>query len=150
MNMVLQADDESLTNVISLTETSKSFQERLEVIGLALIHEILSPTTGFLCRLISSESIEEPKIGTSYFESWYERRVELISKVLSERLARAGKTARRSPDALQAAKQFLALMTQLPQTTALLGMRSQWNSKSVQGHAKSAVECFLKAYPNLA
>jgi AcrR family transcriptional regulator len=54
---VLEADDESFTHVVSLTGESTSLDERLEVIGLALINEILSPVTGFLCRVISSESI---------------------------------------------------------------------------------------------
>ena len=148
MNLVLQADDENFTNVISLTKESTSLQERLEVIGLALINEILSPATGFLCRLISSESIHEPQIGAIYFENWYARRGELISQVLASHMADAKRPTRGSDNINQAAKHYVALVTHLPQLTVLVGMRGIWNSKSVQAHVKSAVECFLRAYPS--
>lgn len=148
INTVLTADDENLTNVISLTKDSKSFHDRLEVIGLALMNELLSPSTGFLWRLISSESIDEPKIGALYLESWYERRTEMISEILSTRPGAARKFARRSHEAKPAARHYLALVTQLPQMMASVGMRDSWNAKSVEAHVKGAVECFLKAYPN--
>lgn len=150
LNMVLEADDENLTNVISLTEGSKHFEERLEIIGLALINEILSPATGFLCRLIASESFDQPKIGAIYFQGWYTRRTELISQVLSLRLSGTGQSERRYHDTIQAAKHYVALTTHLPQMTASVGMRDIWNSGSVQAHAKCAVECFLQAYPGFA
>ena len=139
INTVLTADDENLTDVVSLTKGSKSFQDRLEVIGLALMNELLSPSTGFLWRLISSESIDEPKIGSLYVESWYERRTEMISEILSMRLTGAGKSGRRDHETKLAARHYLALVTQLPQMMASVGMRDLWNAKSVEAHVKGAV-----------
>jgi AcrR family transcriptional regulator len=150
IKMVLQTEDENLLNVISLTEETTFLQDRLEVIGLALINEILSPATGFLSRLISSESTNDSTIGAIYFENWYTRRIELVSKILSMRLTGATKSARRYHDPNQAAKHYIALITHLPQLTASMGMRDIWHSKSVQAHVKGAVESFLKAYPSFA
>jgi AcrR family transcriptional regulator len=145
IKLALQADDENFTKVISLTEESVSLQERLEVVGLALINEVLSPTTGFLCRLISSESIHEPQIGIIYFENWYTRRSELISQVLASHVPNAKRRLRRND--LQTARHYVALVTHLPQLTVSVGMRAMWNSNSVQTHVKNAVECFLSAHP---
>ena len=147
IKMVLEADDENLTNVISLTQDTMPLSERLEVIGLALINEILSPATGFLCRLISSESIRHPQIGTIYFENWYSRRSELVSRVLTPYLAGNARRIRREQNANHAAKHYVALVTHQPQLTVLVGMREIWSAKSVQAHVKNAVECFLRAYP---
>jgi AcrR family transcriptional regulator len=147
IKMVLEADDENLTNVILLTKDIEPFSERLEVIGLALINELLSPATGFLCRLISSESMQQPQIGAIYFENWYARRGELMSEVLSPHIMGNSRRSRREQNAHQAAKHYVALVTHQPQFTVLVGMRDIWNAKSVQAHVKNAVECFLRAYP---
>jgi AcrR family transcriptional regulator len=146
INTVLQEDNENIATVLSLTRDSPSLPERLEVIGLALINEVLSLAMGFLARLIPSESIGQPLIGTLYFENGYKRRRQLISEVLSFHLS-----GPREPeiDPEQAAEHYLALVTHLPQLSALVGMRDMWNSQSAQTHVKSAVECFLRAYPDL-
>lgn len=148
INMVLVAGDEKFTQVVSLTKSFTSLRERLEILGLALINEILSLATGFLTRLVSSESINQPQIGAIYFDNGYARRRDLISQVLSLHMAdTAGRTRRNETS--QAAKHFLALVTHLPQMTVSVGMRDTWNSRSVQTHVKSAVDCFLSAYPLL-
>lgn len=149
VSMVLQADDENLLNVILLSQGSTTLQDRLEVVALALINEILSPTTGFLFRLISTESISHPQIGVTYFEKWYSRRAELISQAFSEYGRGTAKSMRRR-DADQAAKHYIALITHLPQLTVSVGMRDVWNPRSAQTHVRNSVECFLKAYPALA
>jgi hypothetical protein len=50
-------------------------------------------------------------------------------------------------EATQAARQFVALITHLPQLSVMVSMRDMWTSKSVQSHVKSSVVCFLKAHP---
>jgi TetR/AcrR family transcriptional repressor of mexJK operon len=145
INMVLQEDDENIATVISLTKDSPSLPDRLEVIGLALINEVLSLAMGFLARLIPSESISQPLIGTIYFENGYLRRSRLISDVLSIHVPDASVPA---VDAHQAAEHYLALVTQLPYLSALVGMRDMWDTESAQTHVKSAVGCFLRAYPD--
>jgi AcrR family transcriptional regulator len=144
INMVLQEDDKNITAVISLTKDFTSRQERLEVIGLALINEVLSLATGFLDRLIPSESISQPLIGTIYFENRHVRRGKLVSEVLSSYASSVSWT---EIDSDQAAEHYLALITHLPYKSALVGMRDRWDSTSVQSHVKGAVGCFLRAYP---
>jgi hypothetical protein len=120
------------------------------VIGLALMGEILSPLTGFVSRLVSSECVEQPPIGATFFENWYARRSQSIAQVFSERTAHIKARTRRSCDVDLASKHFVALIAHLPQLTSVAGMHEIWNRKSVQAHVRNAVECFLKAYPVLA
>ena len=147
INMVLQEDDENITAVISLTRDFPLLQERLEVIGLALINEVLSLAMGFLARLIPSESISQPLIGSIYFENGHARRSRLIFEVLSDHVSSESMP---SVDTNRAAEHFLALVTHLPYLNALVGMRDMWDSDSAQTHVKDAVGCFLRAYPGYA
>jgi AcrR family transcriptional regulator len=149
IKMVLLAGNEKLEQVALLTREATSPRERLEVIGLALINEILSPTAGFVIRLIASESIDQPQIGEIYFSVGYARRSELISDILGLHIVDSGGRMRRN-HLSQAASHFLALVMHLPQMTVLLGMRETWNSKSVQTHVKNALGLFFDAYPLLS
>jgi TetR/AcrR family transcriptional regulator, mexJK operon transcriptional repressor len=151
VNMVLQAGDENLRRVISDSQRAlSSHKETLEIIGLTLVGEILSPSSGFVFRLVSSESVEEPALGATYFENWYTRRSRTIAQFCSRYLVKGnGRTGRRC-DTNLAAKQFVGLVTHLPQLTASIGMLDMWNTKSIQAHVRTAVECFLSAYPCLA
>ena len=151
ISMVLQTDDEHFRRVISDSDHDRAPQrERLEVIGLALIGEILSPLTGFVSRLVSSESVGQPPIGVTFFENWYARRTQSIAEVFSERTAQTKARTRKSCDVDLASKHFVALIAHLPQLTCVSGMHRNWNRKSIQAHVRSAVECFLNAYPVLA
>ena len=143
LDLVLEADDENFSRVISLTN-SASLNEVLEIVGLALMNEILSPATGFLSRLVSSESIHQPELGVIFFENWYSRRAELIAAVLQ---AFSKRSVRTSSDSSQAARHFVALVAHRPQLSVFMGMRDTWGSRSAQTHVKGAVDFFLKAYP---
>jgi len=151
IEIVLQTGDENLRRVISDSHRDHaSPQEALEIIGLTLVSEILSPSSGFVFRLASSESIEHPAIGAIYFEKWYTRRCRTIAQFLSKDLAKSNGKTNGSSDTHQASRQFLSLVTQKPQLTACIGMREMWSANSAQSHVRSAVECFLKAYPGMA
>jgi AcrR family transcriptional regulator len=151
INMVLQTGDENLQRVISdVQQGGSSVQEMLEIIGLALVSEILTPSSGFVFRLVLSESVGQPAIGTTYFENWYNSRSRRVAQFLSKRLIKSNGSAGKPLDTGVASNQLVGLITHLPQLTAGVGMLEMWNSKSVQTHVKSSVECFLKAYPGLA
>ncbi len=151
INMVLQTGDENLRRVISDSQrTFSSHKETLEIIGLTLVGEILSPSSGFVFRLVSSESVEEPALGATYFENWYTRRSRTIAQFCSRHLVKGNGRTGQAFDANLAAKHFVGLITHLPQLTASIGMLHMWNTKTVQIHVRTSVECFLKAYPGLA
>lgn len=148
ISMVLQAGDENLHRVISdVQQDEASSKETLEIVGLALVSEILSPSSGFIFRLVSSESVGQPAIGAAYFENWYTRRSRTIARFLSRRLTKVAGKATRPLDAQLASKHFVGLIAHQPQLTAGIGMVDMWNSKSIQSHVRSSVECFMKAYP---
>lgn len=151
IEMLLEAEDETFQRVVADSGQLRGpARERLEVIGLALISEILSPLTGFVSSRVTSECVQKPPIGAIYFEKCYARRRQLIAQVLSVRPAASKRKARRSFDANLAAQHFIALVSHLPQLTTSVGMRDVWNPKSIEDHVRSAVDCFLKAYPALA
>jgi AcrR family transcriptional regulator len=150
VTMVLRTGNENLQRVVSDScETVKSLEKRLEIVGLALISEILSPVTGFVFRLVSSESLAKPSIGALHFDYWCTRRNQLVAQVFSCHGAEAKHGPRRRFDANQAATHYVALISQLPQFSASLGMREMWNPKTIENHVSSVVKCFLRAYPTL-
>ena len=146
---VLQADDENFSNVVAVSAGYETLPEKLEIIGLALMNEVLSPTTSFVTRLISSETPKRPQIGAIYYEGWYIPRCDSISNALSSHLS--GKKARihAHEDTHQAARHFIALVIHLPQFSAMVGLRDIWNSRKANDHVKRGVDCFLKAYPSI-
>lgn len=147
---VLQADDENFSNVVSVSSECTTLAEKLEIIGLALMNEVLSPGSGFIARLISSETATRPQMGAIYYEGWYVRRCDSISNVLSSQLSAKKARIRPHEDTNQAARHFIALVIHLPQFSAMVGLRDLWNSKKANEHVKRAVNCFLKAYPTIA
>lgn len=114
------------------------------------MNEVLSPTSSFVARMISSETARLPQIGAIYYEGWYVRRCDSISYVLSSHLSTKRAQMRAHEDTNQAARHFTALVIHLPQFSAMVGLRAIWNSKKTNDHVKSAVNCFLKTYPSLA
>jgi AcrR family transcriptional regulator len=151
IGMVLEAGDDNLRRAIADSDEGRVAQrEKLEVIGLAVMSEILSPVTGFVSRLAASESIKCPAVGTVYFDNWYTSRSKQIAEIFSRVLAQKKSRKRDSCDPSQASQHFVALIAHLPQLTAAVGMGTAWTPKSVQSHVRNAVDCFLSAYPCLA
>jgi TetR/AcrR family transcriptional regulator, mexJK operon transcriptional repressor len=147
LNKALQTEVSNIAEAIVRTQNVRSLQKRLEIIGLTLIDEVLSAAMSVLTRLVASESINRPLIGTVYFENGPVQRTILISEVLS---LHTTKTKAKSRDVFQAAEHYLALVTYQPTLTTSMGMREIWDLKSIQTHVISAVECFLTAYPGFA
>ena len=129
-------------------KTLKPNQVTLEIVGLALLNEILSPLEGFVCRLAFAESATHPLVGKKYFESWFTRRNQIVAQALSACFDKGKGQARLPYDKNQASKQFLALITHLPQLTVCLGLTGMWTPKSVQAHVKNSVASFFKANPS--
>ena len=148
VDAIMQSGDANLKRVIADSEqTPLPVEQLLEIIGLALISEILSPLEGFVYRLVFSESVGHPQIGSAFFNNWYARRSQMVIDLLSRQKAMKHGRRRRVDDTAQAAKHFLALTIYQPQFSASLGLLDMWNPKAVRTHVKSAVDCFLKAYP---
>jgi Transcriptional regulator len=146
---ILENSEANLRRAIADSQKSiSSTSATLEIIGLVLVSEILSPLEGFVCRLAFAESTENPLIGKAYFEIWYTRRVRIIADTLSRHNAKEDGT-RSLFDKKQASMHFIALVTHLPQLTVTFGTTQMWNPKSVQTHVRNVVQCFLNAYPSL-
>jgi AcrR family transcriptional regulator len=147
VNTVLQNGKESLLRMISDSERAPArLEEELEIVGLGLVREILSPLTGFASRLVFSESFKQPLIGRIYFDNWYNSRIQMVAEVISKHLPKTEGRRARFRDASKASKHFIALIIHAPQFTASIGMTEVWNTKSVQAHVKDGLKCFLLAY----
>ncbi len=147
---ILENGDANLRRAIADSQKRpRSTQVTLEIIGLAMVSEILSPLEGFVCRLAFAESVRQPSIGKNYFENWYSRRNRIVIQSFSQHFGKMDRKTRLPFDKNQASKHFMALITHLPQLTVSLGMTGTWTPKSVQAHVENAVACFLRAYPSL-
>jgi len=147
---VLENGEANLRRVILDSERANlSLEATLEVVGLALVSELLSPIEGFVCRLAFAESLAHPSIGRAYFDNWYARRSKILAGVLTQYLSKRKRAARRS-EVGEISKQFLALVIHFPQLTLALGMAGEWNPRSVQKHVKNSVRCFLDAQSDLS
>lgn len=147
LNKALQNEITNIAEAIARTQGVRSVRKRLEIIGLTLIDEVLSAAMSVLTRLVASESINRPLIGTVYFENGPVQRTILISEVLS---LHSTKTKVKPNDVLQAAEHYLALVTYQPTLTTSMGMREMWDVRSIESHVVRSVECFLTAYPGFA
>jgi TetR/AcrR family transcriptional regulator, mexJK operon transcriptional repressor len=147
LNKALQTEISNITAAIARTQNVRSLQKRLEIIGSTLIDEVLSAAMSVLTRLVASESINRPLIGSVYFENGPVQRTVLISEVLSSH-NKDGKF--KSSDVSRAAEHYLALVTYRPTLTTSMGMVEMWDLQSVHAHVASAVECFLTAYPDFS
>lgn len=145
IQMVIEADDQNFSSVISHTSNT-DLKDRLEIVGLALVNEVLSPTTIFVSRVISSESLREPRLGKLYVDKWYTRRCAAIAVLLDQYVSRGKKRMDRNWQPSLAASEYSALVLHFPQLTAMVGMRSMWTAKRAQAHVEEAVSCFLKAH----
>jgi len=146
LNEALQTEVTNIMKTIKRTQRMPSLQKRLETIGLTLVNEALSAAMSVLMRLVAAESINRPLIGIVYFENGYVPRTILLSEILSQYIA---ETKKPTFDTFQAAEHYLALITYRPRLSASVGMHHIWNSASIKTHVVNAVECFIRAYPNL-
>lgn len=145
---VVDADHENFSSVVAHTANSP-FKKRIGIIGLALANEVLAPTTRFVFRMISSESVKQPDLGTIYIDYWYARRCRGIAKVLSDHVAAKRLRLSKTWKPALAAREYCALVLHVPQLTVMAGMRDSWNVKDIEAHVEEAVLCFLRAYPAL-
>jgi AcrR family transcriptional regulator len=147
MSKVLQTEDDNIVETIADTQGLPSLEQKLVVIGLKLINEVLSRAMSVITRLVTSETINQPLIGTVYFENGPARRGKLISEVLAMHMTSADVPAM---DTIEPAEHYLALVTYQPRLTTLVGMQDAWNHDSIQMHVNNAVKCFLRAHPAFA
>jgi AcrR family transcriptional regulator len=147
IHRVLNDGDIIFAQSILDDETDPELRNELRKIGLALISELLSPAAGYLSRLIAAESFKQPQIGEIYFENWYARRSESISKVLSRRITNERNNGAGGCSLDEAAKQFIALVAHQPQLSVFVGMGHTWTTLLIENHVDTAVECFLRSLP---
>src|ERR1700722_322769 len=139
LNQALQTEVSNIMRTIKRTQRVSSLQKRLEIIGMTLVSEVLSTAMSVLTRLVAAESINRPLIGIVYFENGSVQRTILISEVLSQHIRTTNVPAL---DTVQAAEQYLALVTYRPHLTTSVGMHHIWDRASTKAHVANAVRCF--------
>jgi AcrR family transcriptional regulator len=147
LNKVLKVEEDNILETIARTRELPTVREKLEAVGMTLITEILSVPMSILTRHVALESVGRPMLGIVYFENGSARRSELISELLSAHLL---KSKNSGVDTVQASEHYQALIAHRPLLTTLVGMQDQWDVQTAKSHIKSAVDCFLRAYPYFA
>jgi len=140
----MQSQDRSFREIIARTAKLRSLRSKLDVIGEALVEDMLSPTMGMVRRLVISESLKQPFLGNLFFEGGVAQRCKLIGEVLASHQSKATATKRAEAD--WAAERYFSLVGYFPSIMTEIGMRSEWSENAIKKHVSAATEIFLKAH----
>jgi len=140
----MQRQDSSFRGTIAKAAKLRSLRSKLELIGKAAVEDILSPTMEMVRRLVISESIRQPFLGSLFFEGGVVQRCKLVAEVLSEHLEK--RTPARVIEAEKAAERYFSMIAYFPSTMAEIGMRGEWSAEEIKTHVAVETDTFLKAH----
>jgi AcrR family transcriptional regulator len=140
-----QNQDRTFREVLERSSKLRSLRAKLEMIGFALVEEMLSPTTGVLRRLVISEGLKQPFLGNLFFERSVAPRCKLIGEILASHQSASPVMKRGEFD--RAAERFFSMVVYFPSIMTEIGMRAEWTEEGTRKHISGATEVFLRAYP---
>jgi AcrR family transcriptional regulator len=142
----LQLQERGLRDIIQRTERLRSLRSKLELMGISLVDDVLSPRMGVVRRLVIAESFRQPFLGNLFFEGEVKQRCMLISEVLATHLKVL--TAAKRAEFDRAAEQYFSMVVYLPTTMMGIGMQAEWTKERIGKHVSAATETFLRANSN--
>jgi AcrR family transcriptional regulator len=141
----MQIQEQRFRETIASTAALKSLRSKLDLIGIALVEDMLSPSMGVVRRLVILESLKQPYLGNLFFEGGVAQRCKHVSDVLATHQGK--KMPLKRPEFESAAESYLSMIAFLPSTMSELGMRGKWTEAAIKKHVLIATELFLKAHP---
>jgi AcrR family transcriptional regulator len=141
----MQIQERRFSEMIASTTKLRSLRSKLDLIGIALVEDMLSPSMGVVKRLVITESLKQPFLGNLFYESGVAQRCKHVSEVLASHQGKNLPT--RPADAKSAAEHYLSIVAFLPSAMAEIGMRGKWTEAEIKKHVSLATEYFLKAHP---
>jgi AcrR family transcriptional regulator len=141
----MQVQEQRFRETISSTAKLRSLRSKLELIGVALVEDVLSPSMGVVRRLVISESVKQPFLGNLFFEGGIAQRCKQVSEVLASHL---GEEASKRSELETAAESYLSMVAFFPAVMSEIGMRGKWTDAAIKKHVSLATEHFLSAHPS--
>ncbi len=144
---VMRTHDETLKQAIGQADAGTPLRKRLQWVGLKLVQEIFSTPMCVVNRLVASEGINHPMIGTLFFEAGTGFRSRLVAGVLAAYVTQKNATRGHAIDT--AAEHFLALISYLPSAAAAAGLQARWDNGMCEKHVADAVDSFIRSHTAL-
>ena len=141
----MQRQDVSFRETIAKSAKLRGLRRKLELIGMAVVEDVLSPTMGVVRRLVISERIRQPFLGKLFFEGDVLQRRKLIAGVLAANLEKA--TPAKLVEAEKAAGRYFSMIAYFPSTMTEIGMGGAWSVDEVKKHVSAETDIFIKAHP---
>jgi AcrR family transcriptional regulator len=142
----MQIQEREFRETVARTAVLKNLRTKLDLIGIALVEDLLSPSMGVVRRLVISESLKQPFLGNLFFEGGVAQRCKHLVEVLS---AHQSKSAPMKPADLQsAAEHYFSMVAFFPSVMSEIGMRGKWTAGAIKKHVSLATEHFMKAHPS--
>ena len=141
----MQTQERDFRETIASTAKLRSLRSKLNLIGIALVEDILSPTMKVVRRLVISESLKQPYLGNLFFERGVIQRCKHLGEVLA--IHKRENTAMKLAELESAAEHYFSLVAFFPSVMSEIGMRGKWTEEAIKKHVFLATEHFLKAHP---
>jgi AcrR family transcriptional regulator len=142
----MQTQERNFRETIASTAKVRTLRSKLDLIGIALVEDMLSPSMGVIRRLVILESLKQPFLGNLFFEGGVAQGCKHLGEVLA--LHQKKNTTTKAADSESAAEHYFSMVAFLPSTMAEIGMRGKWTAAAIKKHVSVATECFLKAHPS--
>jgi AcrR family transcriptional regulator len=141
----MQTQERNFRETIANAAKMRSLRSKLEMIGIALVDDMLSPSMGVVRRLVILESLKQPFLGNLFFEGGVAQGCKHLSDVLASH--QKNNTTTKPAELKSAAEHYFSMVAFFPSVMAEIGMRGKWTEAGIKKHVSLASENFLKAYP---
>lgn len=142
----MQVQERSFREAIASAAKMRSLRSKLDLIGIALVEDMLSSSMGVVRRLVISESLKQPFLGNLFFESGVAQRCKQLSEVLA---THQENTISMKPSELDsAAESYFSMIAFFPSVMAEIGICGKWTEVAIKKHVSVATEHFLRAHPS--
>jgi AcrR family transcriptional regulator len=142
----MQSQEQRFRETMASKAKLRSLRSKLELIAVALVEDMLSPSMGVVRRLVILESLKQPFLGNLFFEGGVAQRCKQLSNLLGSHQTK--NVSMQPPDLESAAEQYFSMVMYFPSAMAEIGMRGKWTELAIKKHASLATEQFLKANPS--
>ena len=142
----MQTQERNFRETIASAAKLRSLRSKLDLIGVALVEDMLSPSMGVVRRLVITESLKQPFLGNLFFEGGVAQGCKHLSEVLASHQRK--NMATRAADLKSAAEHYVSMVAFFPSVMAEIGMRGKWTEPAIKKHVSLATEHFLSAHPS--
>jgi AcrR family transcriptional regulator len=142
----MQTQERNFRETIASAAKLRSLRSKLDMIGIALVEDMLSSSMGVVRRLVILESLKQPFLGNLFFEGGVAQGCKHLSEVLASHQRK--NTSTRPGDLKSAAEHYFSMVAFFPSIMAEIGMRGKWTEAAIKKHVSLATEHFLSAHPS--